>query len=661
MNKWVKIGLPLLLVVAAVGWMAAGGRAVGVPARSIAAADTAGTVYTLTDGFTTDRINNRLWVSHAGPRMAFALRPDATPAQVAAMVRRVFRPNPYPEAVLHGNSARVPVGWAYIELRNATPRPLPLVLSMPQYRCNQATLYVGQSGPGPGRDDGPGEPHERRFVAVGTLLNTTPLGGRFFPFLEYAFPLTLPPGAVVPLLLRTESHVGFHEVDVRLSTQPTFVETAFTGSIRDGLQVLVCILLALVAVVVGARAANRLLLTYGGYLLSLALAFSCQFGYLNFWAYPDWLSVNAATVGTLGRLLINITFHPFFYAVIRPALRNRRDYKRVVIAICAVNAGFMGLHLLPFRYYGQVNYGINIGMVSLTVVNLGWLVYYAVLAWRRARIWSMLMVCFVALAPALLSQLLSLIQVAGGQDSLRQPALHPLFIILALSYLTIEQFRKELVTRRKLWAQVRQAQEAVNGLRRREIESIGRDLHDQVGNTLATALGYLSRMAADTEKPRAIIVGAIRELRFLSHNLVKDDDRPLTDKVETLVGRINDFASIRMSVADYTHKQIDGLPDLKQQNLYSIIQELLTNIIRHSGATQASVQFFCDGTTVDVSVEDDGVGFDLATARANGIGIQNIYKRAALSAIEVRFDAAPTGTSIQLTTLLHDTDPHPAD
>ena len=139
---------------------------------------------------------------------------------------------------------------------------------------------------------------------------------------------------------------------------------------------------------------------------------------------------------------------------------------------------------------------------------------------------------------------------------------------------------------------------------------------------------------------------------------MKDDDRPLTDKVETLVGRISDFSTIAISFADYTQQQIDQLSVLKQQNLYSIIQELLTNVIRHSQATQASVQVFCDGTTIDVSVEDDGIGFTLPTGKSSGIGIQNIYKRATLSGIEVLFDAAPNGTSVLLKTLLHDEDPH---
>ena len=252
----------------------------------------------------------------------------------------------------------------------------------------------------------------------------------------------------------------------------------------------------------------------------------------------------------------------------------------------------------------------------------------------------------------LISLLASWLRATAGQDTYRHAPSGPLYILFVLGYLTFDQFRKELVTRQRMQDQVRDVAEHNNALRRQEIEGIGRELHDQVGNTLATALSYLGRTPLNPDKLRSILLTAISELRFLSHNLVKDDDRPLTDKIETLVSRFNDFTPIHLTFADYTRQQINQLPTLKQQNLYRIIQELLTNVIRHSGATQASVEFFCEGTTVDVSVEDDGEGFDLSASQTKGIGIQTIYKRAVLSGITVQFDPAPTGTSILLQTTL---------
>ena len=664
MTKQVQTGILGLLVVAG---LSVGAVVQGVPNRAgsqLVAVGNRGNVptYTITASFETDQINNRMLVSHSwsGPRwldqpQRSPMAPDSqSTTRLVSDIHRLFRPNPHPEAVLHGNSASVPMGWAYIELRNATGQPQHLVLSMPQYRCNRATLWMGMVGEG---REGPRMAD--RFTRLGTLQNTTPLGDRFYPFFNYAFPLAIPPQATVFLLLRTQSRASFHEVDVQLSRQRAYAQATFMGSIRDGANVVVFFILAVVALLIGWLSASRLLRWYGIYLLSLSSMCASHAGYLSGLPYPDWLSINADTVGTLGRLGINILIHPFFYVLIRPAIHWPRRYKWGMGTICAANALFMGLHLLPVRLYDPFIYWINIAMVSLSLVNMGWLLLFSVVAYWRARIWSPLALCLVTFIPLVLNQLLSVLRGAGEQDTYRQPALNPLLIILALSYLTFEQFRKELVTRQRAQTEVREAQERNNALRREEIEGIGRNLHDQVGNTLATALGYVGRLPADADKLRVILADAIQELRFLSHNLVKDDDRPLTSKVDTLVSRFNDFAAIELSFADYTDRRIDQLPALKQQNLYSIIQELLTNIIRHAKATQASVQFFYDGTTIDVSVEDDGIGIDLLAA-SGGIGIENMYKRAALSNIDVRFDGAPTGTTVLLRTPLYDPFPnHP--
>jgi signal transduction histidine kinase len=636
-KKKIAIGVLLLSVAAGLLVMVLRNR---MAAHSVVGRTNAsGPVYTLVPPFESDQLNTRMWIS-------YDFRFDQTDSltQLLPAIRRRFRPNVGPSTVAHGNAAYVPVGWAFVELRNPSSQTQKLVLSMPHYRCNQATLFVGRNN---------------YFDLVGTVRNTTPLGNRFFPVLNLAFPVSLPPRATLPLLLRTESRVGFHEVDVRLSRQDSYFQTAFIDSIRDGAQVIICFMLALVALLIGWRSANRLMFTFGGYMLFLSGAFSCLFGYLFFFPYPAWTSINTATLGTLFRMGASITIHPFLYEVVKPAIRNRRRYKLLVTGFCAVTAFFIGLHLMPYQYYGHVNYLVNMAMTYLDIVNLCWIFYFSVLAWYRAGIWSMLLICLMLFVPVAARQLLLLVQSPEGQDSFRTPIAHPTIIIIVLSYLTFEQFRRQLVTRQLLQSQVLQTQETINILRRQEIEGIGRNLHDQVGNTLATVLSYLGRIPVDTEKLRFIIVSAINELRFMSHNLVKDDERPLSEKVDTLVSRFNDFASIQLSYIDYTYRQIDQLSPLKQQNMYSIIQELLTNVIRHSKATQAYVQFFCDGTTVDITVEDDGIGFDTSTEKSSGIGIQNIYKRAALSGIEVRFDAAPTGTTVLLKTPLNENDTNP--
>ncbi|NEU70031.1 hypothetical protein GK091_24335 [Spirosoma agri] len=605
-----------------------------------------GPFYTPGPSFETQSLNDRMLISQTfqldtGRATNGRATVSQPLAQMIPVIRRSFRRNPHPEAVLYGDAANVPVGWAYLEFRNPTRQPRHLVLSMPQYRSDQVTLWRGKGG---------------RFVRLGTLGNNTPLGERFYPFFNYAFPFTIPPQATVPLLLRSQRYAGYHELDVQLTEQRTrnggsYAQQAFVSSIRDGITVIVFLLLAVVALLVGWLSASRLLRWFGVYLVSLTLWSAYFVGYLSLAPYPAGLSLNADTVGLFIRILINITVHPFFYYMIKPAIRQPRLYKQVVASYCVVCTGLMSTFLLPPVYFDSLRHGVTLGMMSVSNLNIGWLFVWAVLAYVRVRVWSPLAICLLGLSPMVISQLASFLR-AAGQDTYRHAPSEPLYILFVLSYLTFDQFRRELVTRQRMQTQMQEVDEYNNVLRRQEIEGIGRELHDQVGNTLATALSYLGRIPLNPDKLRSILLTAISELRFLSHNLVKDDNRPLTEKIETLVSRFNDFTPIHLIFADYTRQQINQLPMLKQQNLYRIIQELLTNVIRHSGATQASVEFFCEGTTVDVSVEDDGGGFDLSASQTRGIGIQTIYKRAALSGITVQFDPTPTGTGILLQTTL---------
>ncbi len=424
MPNRIQVRLWPLLLSAALGWVI--WAEVSQLAQPLIVANVP--AYTLFPSFEAESLNNRLWVSQT-------YRFDSTQplARLVPTIRRSFRRNPYPETVPHGNSARVPVGWAYIELRNPTRRTRHLALSMPQYRCNQATLWVGRAG---------GD----RFGRVGTLQNTTPLGERFYPFLNYAFPLTLPPQATLYLLLRTQNYASYHEVDVRLAGQRTYVETAYIGSIRDGVNVVVFLVLAVVALLVGWLSGSRLLWWFGVYLVSLSVMMASHVGYMSLLSYPGWWSVNADTTGTLFRIWINVMLHPFFYQMVKPAVWQPRRYKWAVLVYCAVCVGLMSLFLLPLHHYDSLNYGINLGMVTVSFINVSWLLVWSVLAYRRARIWSPLAICLLGLAPMVLSQLVSLLRATAGQDVYRQSPMSAEYMLFVLTYITFDQFRKELVT-----------------------------------------------------------------------------------------------------------------------------------------------------------------------------------------------------------------------
>ncbi|QIK75431.1 sensor histidine kinase [Nocardioides piscis] len=84
----------------------------------------------------------------------------------------------------------------------------------------------------------------------------------------------------------------------------------------------------------------------------------------------------------------------------------------------------------------------------------------------------------------------------------------------------------------------------------------------------------------------------------------------------------------------------DGLPRTLPPGLdlaaYRIVQEGLTNALRHSGARRANVTLTYDAGRLDIAVEDDGRGFDPATDTAEGHGLVGVRERVALYAGTLR-------------------------
>jgi signal transduction histidine kinase len=196
-----------------------------------------------------------------------------------------------------------------------------------------------------------------------------------------------------------------------------------------------------------------------------------------------------------------------------------------------------------------------------------------------------------------------------------------------------------------------------------ERRSIARELHDEVGQVLmairvelAVAQRAIEATGAHTgilDDVRSITEGAVTTVRDLSHLLHPAllDDLGLPAAVEWYIRGFSRRHDIR---AEVLHDRMDErlAPEL-EASAYRIIQEALTNIAKHARATTCRVYLQRLPTTVLVTIEDDGAGFDerevsRAGARA-GIGLIGIRERAKQLRGTVRLESAPgRGTRLTL-------------
>ncbi|HEX4228450.1 MAG TPA: sensor histidine kinase [Bryobacteraceae bacterium] len=161
------------------------------------------------------------------------------------------------------------------------------------------------------------------------------------------------------------------------------------------------------------------------------------------------------------------------------------------------------------------------------------------------------------------------------------------------------------------------------------------ELHDELGQALAAVKANLSALREEqAEDPRltdcmAVVDGAIRDVREMSQLLRPTilDDFGLDAALRWLT---ENFAQ-RTNIAVHYRSDLQGgrLGDEAETHLFRIAQEALTNVARHSHATEASLQLLLRNSDVVLRIGDNGRGFDSTQPRKGlGLGLAGMKTRA---------------------------------
>ena len=167
------------------------------------------------------------------------------------------------------------------------------------------------------------------------------------------------------------------------------------------------------------------------------------------------------------------------------------------------------------------------------------------------------------------------------------------------------------------------------------LRQVGLELHDNIGQLVTLAkiqTQSLAKVVSDTRLPalQEVISKALEEVRRLSKSLNQENLARST--LAELIGkdceRVNQLEVVRMNLLER------GTPtDPGQQRkiiLYRIVQELVTNALKHAQCSQIDVEIEYFKDALAVSVGDDGIGFDAATASDSpkaGVGLLHIRGR----------------------------------
>ncbi len=185
-----------------------------------------------------------------------------------------------------------------------------------------------------------------------------------------------------------------------------------------------------------------------------------------------------------------------------------------------------------------------------------------------------------------------------------------------------QQYEKELEHQKEISRQYTSVQES-------ERKRIAEILHDDVGNRLnILSLWINNEDTWNSERSKEIIIQQIPELidatRNISHSLYPTNLEKvgLILTLEKLVSNVDSSLSVQLLLNHIYQKR----PITFEVQVYRIIQEFLSNVIKHAKATEMLIHIRDTTTSLSIILSDNGIGFN-SDIISKGMGLNNIESR----------------------------------
>ncbi len=244
-------------------------------------------------------------------------------------------------------------------------------------------------------------------------------------------------------------------------------------------------------------------------------------------------------------------------------------------------------------------------------------------------------------------------------------ALGASLLALVVTWVYAQRFerglRSELGRSAQLSRELREATMKLIHAQEAERRAIARELHDEIGQVLTAVKVDLGLAQRDVQAHGLWVeslaaaqdstVGAIHAVRDLTQLLHPPalDDLGLVAGIEAMLRTVARQQQVNVR---FTHSGLDDrLAQQVERAAYRIVQEALTNVLRHARAATCRVALRRAGEVLTIDIEDDGVGFETAggTPRRAGIGLLGIRERVTELGGHYRVDSRnPVGTHLHV-------------
>ncbi len=166
-----------------------------------------------------------------------------------------------------------------------------------------------------------------------------------------------------------------------------------------------------------------------------------------------------------------------------------------------------------------------------------------------------------------------------------------------------------------------------------ERKRIARELHDNIGGGLAIVKMMLSNVSTQIHQKAyntfiECLDNMYQQIREISRDLTSKEicQTLFTDYINEYIDTIRKVSKPIIVFIPHPEEEVNSIENTKKIEIFRIIQELLTNALKHANAQAIEICLNTYKDVIEIIFEDDGVGFD-QNGKSQGMGLENISER----------------------------------
>jgi signal transduction histidine kinase len=223
---------------------------------------------------------------------------------------------------------------------------------------------------------------------------------------------------------------------------------------------------------------------------------------------------------------------------------------------------------------------------------------------------------------------------AGADDFLSKPADRRELTARVRTITRLNRYRTLMEQREN----IRHMAERTVAAQEEERQRISRELHDDLGQALTTHLLAIRNLQEDLSLPVETMFERLQSLHDQSYEILVKIRRLARDLRPPVLDALGLRVAMQTYCTEFTRRThlpvifeadtfLPAFSDIYNITLYRVLQEALTNIVKHAQASQVWVDLSVEDAIVNLTVQDNGVGFSEEKLQSNGIGLTGLLER----------------------------------